>query len=146
MISASGGAVPAESGRDRHAHTHRLTHTHTHKHTHTHTHKRNAPTSPGSRQLFGAPTPPTSPHLALNGCGVLVSPPSPRRASLRPASPLRVKLFRGPPRGGPRSPVRLVVHGRAGPRHADHLALAHNLTLAGLEPAIFGSEDQRLIH
>ena len=31
-------------------------------------------------------------------------------------------------------------------RHGDGVVITLKLTLAGLEPAIFGSEDQRLIH
>ena len=31
-------------------------------------------------------------------------------------------------------------------RHIDHRRRVMKMTLAGLEPAIFGSEDQRLIH
>ena len=42
---------------------------------------------------------------------------------------------------------RIAAHTTTHAMHAIHTAsLADKLTLAGLEPAIFGSEDQRLIH
>ena len=42
---------------------------------------------------------------------------------------------------------RIAAHTTTHAKHAVHTAsLADKLTLAGLEPAIFGSEDQRLIH
>ena len=42
---------------------------------------------------------------------------------------------------------RIAAHTTTHGMHAIHTAsLADKLTLAGLEPAIFGSEDQRLIH
>ena len=73
-----------------------------------------------------------------------------RMIAWSPLCPLDVKVGLTKSKGHPGELILNtdVVHGE-GARHSDTVSVRHGcreVTLAGLEPAIFGAEDQRLIH